>query len=57
MQLNNNNTLEATKEKYTPNQLLKKHIYDPHHLITDEELKQLKVGDDAIAEFEKVVNN
>jgi hypothetical protein len=36
----------------TPNQLLKKHISDPDHKVTDEELKLVKVGVDAENELE-----
>lgn len=30
--------------KLTPKQLIKKHIFDPNHKVTDEELSQLDLG-------------
>ena len=34
-------------EALTPAELIKKHNYNPGHIITDDEMKNLKVGDDA----------
>jgi hypothetical protein len=34
-------------EALTPRELVKKHFSNPKHIITTEELKNLKVGDDA----------
>ena len=34
-------------EALTPAELIKKHNADPNHVITDEDLKNLKVGQDA----------
>jgi len=38
----------------TPADLVKRHMQDPTHVVTDEELRNVKVGDDA--EDEKEVN-
>ena len=36
---------EKSKEKgLTPKELIKKHLQDPNHKVTDEELMSLKVG-------------
>ena len=45
---------EKSKEKgLTPKELIKKHLQDPNHKVTDEELMSLKVG--AAAEFDNDV--
>jgi hypothetical protein len=41
--LSENNANEAL----TPAELIKKHNSNPKHIITDDEMKNLKVGDDA----------
>lgn len=40
------NSLFNDKEskKLTPKQLIMKHIFDPNHVVTDEELNQLDLG-------------
>jgi len=38
--------------KLTPAELFQKHIKDPNHVVTEEELKNLKVGVDAEDEKE-----
>jgi hypothetical protein len=42
-------------EGLTPKELIKKHLQDPNHKVTDEELKNLKVGSDA--EDTTTINN
>jgi hypothetical protein len=39
-------------QSLTPKELVKKHMEDPAHVVTDEELKKVKVGDDAVSETE-----
>lgn len=38
---------QNTVESLTPAELFKKHLKDPNHHVTDEELRNLKVGVDA----------
>lgn len=56
MQNDNPSSKEETKreESLTPAQLIKKHMQDPKHVVTDDELKKVKVGNDA--EDEKKVS-
>lgn len=35
---------KSKDEQLTPHELLEKHLKDPNHAVTDEELKNLKVG-------------
>jgi hypothetical protein len=48
-----------SKEALTPEELIKKHLSNPKHIITDEEMKNLKVGNDAEEEkeLEKEIDN
>lgn len=39
-------------DKLTPHELFKKHSQDPDHVVTEEELKNLKVGSEAEDESE-----
>jgi len=43
---------EINDEKLTPEELMKKHLTDPNHVITDDEFAKLKVGIDAEDETE-----
>jgi hypothetical protein len=36
--------MHSKNKSLTPSELVKKHISDPSHVITDEELKKVKVG-------------
>ncbi len=36
--------METQKNSFTPKELVYKHIYDPNHVVTEEDLKNLKVG-------------
>lgn len=40
------NTVNAPSEsaRLTPHELIKKHILDPNHTVTDEELSEVQVG-------------
>lgn len=49
------NKPETSDNKLTPRQLIHKHIQDPEHHITDEELKNLKIGPEADENIEKEV--
>jgi hypothetical protein len=40
-------TQNGANEALTPAELIKKHNSNPRHIITDNEIKNLKVGDDA----------
>lgn len=40
-------TENNVNEALTPAELVKKHNSNPRHIITDDEMKNLKVGDDA----------
>ena len=46
---NGSSSLQENKkgESLTPKELMKKHLQDPNHQVTDEELMNLKVGSDA----------
>lgn len=35
---------KSKDEQLTPHELLEKHLKDPNHTVTDDELKKLKVG-------------
>lgn len=41
------------QKKLTPKELIEKELKEPNHHITDEELKNLKVGADADEDIEK----
>lgn len=46
---NSNNALPETKvEKLTPHDLVKKHIQNPDHVITDEEFQNILVAEAAV---------
>lgn len=45
-------TPKESKKPLTPGELIKKHIHDQNHVVTDEELQQVKVGVDAVDESE-----
>jgi hypothetical protein len=42
-----NEKLPNEEGRLTPKELVQKHLKDPHHKVTDEELWNLKVGADA----------
>jgi len=47
-------TVVASENKdkgLTPRELFQKHVKDPEHHVTDEELRSLKVGDEAESEI------
>lgn len=44
----------ASTESLTPRDLVNKHLHDEKHVVTDEELRALKVGDSA--EDEEKIN-
>jgi len=46
------NEKSGNNTKHTPAELVKKHIKDPSHVVTEEELKELVVGDDAVTKKE-----
>ncbi len=39
-----------TPENLTPRDLVNKHIHDENHVVTEEEMQKLKVGDSAQSE-------
>lgn len=48
----NKENSESANEAYdnsgsTPEELVKKHILDPKHIVTDSEMQHMKVGDEA----------
>jgi len=44
MQYENRSNSSASFDRITPKELIRKHIADPSHKITDEDLKKLVVG-------------
>jgi hypothetical protein len=36
--------METTKGSFTPKELVYKHIYDPNHVVTEEELRNMIIG-------------
>ena len=36
--------METTKNSFTPKELVYKHIYDPNHVVTEEELRNMIIG-------------
>lgn len=36
--------METQKNSFTPKELVYKHIYDPNHVVTEEELKNMRIG-------------
>jgi hypothetical protein len=47
---NSNSTSNEVKnndESLTPNELMKMHMKDPNHVVTEDELRKMKVGADA----------
>lgn len=49
MENSNPSSNEVTKkdESLTPAELMKKHMKDPNHVVTEDELRKVKVGGDA----------
>jgi len=43
MQQNFQNATRRQTEELTPSELVKRHIEDPNHVITDEELRSVKL--------------
>ena len=41
-------------EALTPEELIKKHNANPEHLISDNEMKNLKIGDKAVSQDELI---
>ena len=53
MQQNSFPGIEHNKEeRLTPRELYQKHLRDPHHHVSDEELRNLKVGVEAQEEID-----
>jgi hypothetical protein len=53
MENNNLSTEETNKdENLTPAELMKKHMKDPNHVVTEDELRKVKVGGDAEDDIE-----
>ena len=43
----NSNEVKKNDESLTPNELMKMHMKDPNHVVTEDELRKMKVGADA----------
>ena len=60
MEKSNPSSDEETKkdESLTPAELMKKHMKDPNHVVTEDELRKVKVGDDGedVKQIEKEVD-
>ena len=41
------NEVKKNDESLTPNELMKMHMKDPNHVVTEDELRKMKVGADA----------
>jgi hypothetical protein len=48
METNNSANNPENNRKLTPAELIKKHMKDPNHVVTEEELKNVVVGDEAM---------